>query len=185
MKAIEKSISFVWALQPCASRFYGGLRNVHLIPMRHSKICITIYEGRKKSAFPLHERLSNVHHSFMKAVKMRISFLCAFQKLHHGSWRSKKKKAFPFHVRLSNVHRNFMKAVKTSVSPFLWALQKFAPRFTKVIKSAYPLHARLIFSPGLATPKKWSPSSFRTRVAPCCMSPETYFAASVWLFFFF
>ena len=45
MKVINNCISFVWALQQCASRFYDGLSNAHLLFMSLSKICITVYEG--------------------------------------------------------------------------------------------------------------------------------------------
>ena len=80
----KKCISFVWALQQCATRFYEGLQNVHLLFMCPSKICITIYEGRKNM------HLFSTSASIMcimvlwRPFKMCISFVWGFQKF---AWR--------------------------------------------------------------------------------------------------
>ena len=95
-----------------------------------------------KNAYPLYERFNNVQHGFMKALKMCISCLWVFQKLHHDLWRSQKKHlpctrastmcitvlwrpqkcTSPFYESFKNAHRLFLR------------LSKCASRFMKVAK---------------------------------------------------
>ena len=77
------------------------------------------------NAAPLYERFNNVHHGFMKALKMRISFLWVLQKFASRFTKAAKKKhASPLHERFSNVHHGFVTALKTCIA-FLWAFQNF------------------------------------------------------------
>ena len=87
MKVIKR-ISFVWALQQCATRFYEGLNNAHLLlSVSFKRLHHDSWRSQKKAS-PLCERFSNVHHGFMKGFKNVHLLLWGFKNLHHNLWRS-------------------------------------------------------------------------------------------------
>ena len=133
MMVINNWISFVWALQQCASRFYEGLNNAHLLYYESVNNLHQDFWRSEQFTSPLHERLKNVHHGFMKALKMCISFSWVFQKTASRFMTVIKKVHLLLYERFNNVHHGFMKASKMYIS-FLWFFPKCAPRFMKVIK---------------------------------------------------
>ena len=91
LMTVIRKYPFVWALQQCASRFYEGLKNVHLLFMSLSKMCIAIYEGHK---------ISNL--LSMSAATVRITIL----------WRPEQG-ASPFYESFKNVNQNLWRSFKT------------------------------------------------------------------------
>ena len=82
------------------------------------KMRITIYEGPKKCISFAWEPQQCASRFFMKAFKMRISFLWVFQNF--ASWYMKViKNASPLYERFNNVQHGFMKALKMCISFFL------------------------------------------------------------------
>ena len=92
MTVVKKNTSpFVWALQQCASRFYEGLKNVHLLFMSLSKMWITLYEGHKNSNL-LSMSAATVRITVLwRPYKCASPFYESSQTLHHDLWRSWKK----------------------------------------------------------------------------------------------
>ena len=72
---------------------------------------------------------------FMEAVKMRISFLRAFQKFASRFMRVIKN-AFPLYERLNNAHQGFMEALKMCTS--------FIMRLSKICITVYEGHKKCI-----------------------------------------
>ena len=77
-----------------------------------------------KNVFLVYDRCKSVHHGFMKAIKMCISFLRVFQKLSSRFMRVSTV-CSSFDERLKNLHQDFMK-VSTICTSILWAPSKFA-----------------------------------------------------------
>ena len=105
--------------------FKFSLPYVHCSPSwAPQKYAPRFYKGHKKHALPLYERFKNVHHGFMKALKMCICFVWVFQKF---AWRFMKvwTICISFDERLKNVHQYFMKVSKMCTST-LWAPSKSA-----------------------------------------------------------
>ena len=75
IRVIKQCKAFVCASQKCASHFYEGLQNVHLLFMSVSRMRIAIYEGHKKMHLLCMSASTMRITVLWRPVKMCISFL--------------------------------------------------------------------------------------------------------------
>ena len=155
MKFIKTCTSFVWAHHQCASRFYEGLTNAHLLFMSPWKYAPGFMKVIKDASL-LDERFNNVHHGFTKAWAMRISFLFLWVlEKHVPGFMEAIRSASPLRERFNHVHHGFTQALTRRIA-LLWVFQKIASRFMKFIKTCTSVVGPLeqCASPVYAAPEK-------------------------------
>ena len=131
IKVIKNCIAFVWASQKCASHFYEGLQNVHLLFMSVPKFCSAVYEGHKQlhllcmsastmcitvlwrpqqCASPFLWVCQPFASLFMKVWAIHISFTWASQKCASRIYEGLKKCASPFYESFKNLHQDLWRS---------------------------------------------------------------------------